>query len=196
MKKIILVQALALSAMLLSTGCGTSQDESQPQASQAEVDIEVSDDSQEESMPEENPVPDETTEPADTDVVTEIDSSESDTEPIELSVDEFVAQIPSVIEGTIGSGDSFGDISLENGDLLICVTLGDPSPLSYEDLMISRTSSITDAILFLDNCFNLWDTITIDFGEFGSIQNGHDNMQDDGYGAYFRQENFVIISGN
>lgn len=126
--------------------------------------------------------------------ISEANSQESSTEPVQLSTDEFISEVSKIIDGSVGTEDSIDDISLENGNLLIHVTLGDPSPFSYEDLMISRTSSITDQILYLEDGFDLWETITIDFGEHGSIQNGHDNMQDDGYGAYFLQENFVITT--
>ena len=113
--------------------------------------------------------------------------------PTQLSTDEFISEVSLAISDAISSEDeSIDSVSLENGDLHICVTLGDPSPFSYEDLMISRTSSITDKILNFKSCFDLWETITVDFGEHGYIQNGHDNIQDDGYGSYFIQENFVI----
>lgn len=124
--------------------------------------------------------------------ISETKSIDSESEPIELSTDEFITKVADLIDGAVGSDDSIDDISLENGNLLVVVTLGDPAPLSYEDLMFSRTSSITDSILRLEDCFGLWDTITIDFHEHGMIRNGHDNIQDDGYGAYFKMENFVI----
>lgn len=113
-------------------------------------------------------------------------------ESTQLSTDEFISEVSLAISNAISEDESIDSISLENGDLRICVTLSDPSPLSYEDLVISRTSSITDKILNFKYCFDLWETITVDFGEHGYIQNGHDNIQADEYGAYFLHENFVI----
>ncbi len=195
MKKTILVLASILSAILLFTGCNSSQEKHN--ASQSESDILQSEYDAETSVSEESPASNVIGNSYNaTEEISETVSLEPTPEPVHLSTDEFISEIPDVIDGSVGAEDSIDNISLENGNLLICVTLGNPSPFSYEDLMLSRTSSITDAILSLENCFDLWDTITIDYGEHGSIQNGHDNIQDDGYGAYFRSENFIITTSN
>lgn len=121
----------------------------------------------------------------------------SDSEPAQLSADDFISDVSLAISDSIDTkNESIDNVSFENGDLRIYVTLGDPTPFTYEDLMVSRTSSITDEVLFLEEYFDQWETITVDFGDLGYIQNNHDNIQDDGYGAYFRQQDFVISNNN
>lgn len=127
----------------------------------------------------------------------ETSSPVSDSEHVQLSTDDFISEVSLAIADSIDTkNETIDNVSFDNGDLHIYVTLGDPAPFTYEDLMISRTSSITDEILFLEEYFDQWETITIDFGDLGYIQNDHNNIQDDGYGAYFRQENFVISNSN
>lgn len=186
MKKIL--YALMISSLvLLLSACGGSTASSDPASTEPEITV---------LNPEPESLSAEYTDaPASPDVsekIPETNLSDSESEPVELSPDEFVSKISEIIDGSVGSDDSIDKISLENGNLLIVVTLGDPAPLSYEDLMFSRTSSITDEILSLEDCFELWDTITIDFGEHGAIKNSHDNIQFNGYGHYFQSENYVI----
>lgn len=127
--------------------------------------------------------------------------SESDETIAESSVVEslqspseaFISDVSAAISGSVTTGkESISGITLENRDLCVSVLISDPSPLTYEDTMLVRTSSITDSILSLENYFDLWDTITVDFGEHGYIQNSQNNIHDDGYGAYFSQSDFVI----
>lgn len=120
----------------------------------------------------------------------EYDSYKNKMKPYEI--DQFVNQVSENISDSIGIEDSIDNISFENGDLRIYVTLGNPAPLTYEDLMISRTSSITDKILTFEEWYELWETITIDFGKHGYIQNGHENIGSNSYGSYFMQEKYII----
>lgn len=69
----------------------------------------------------------------------------------------------------------------------------DPTPLTVEDLAITRTSSITDAILELSNYDSQWNTITVDFGDIGKIVCNKNNVKDNGLGGrYFPSENFTL----
>lgn len=183
MKKILYV--LIITSLLSLTACGSGIATSDQESAKSEISLA---NPQSESLSAEN----QSLSIDSSYDISKADATNSEVEPLELSPDAFVSKVSGVIDDAIASDDSIDDISLQNGNLLVVVTLGDPSPLSYEDLMISRTSSITDAILSLEDYFELWDTITIDFGEHGSIQNGHDNIQNNGYGSYFQSENFVI----
>lgn len=80
---------------------------------------------------------------------------------------------------------------MEDKDLCVTVDLSkaDPSPLTIEDLAISRTSSITDAILELADYDTQWNTITVDFGDIGKVVcDKEDIKENEAGGATFRQK--------
>ena len=107
----------------------------------------------------------------------------------------FVKEIRNKIQGSIASNEYLNNISLYDKELVIEIDLSqtDPSPLTIEELAISRTSSITDPILKLTEYYDLWEVITVDFGETGKISNNKDDIQENGYGGYyFPTSNFVL----
>lgn len=112
------------------------------------------------------------------------------------SSDSFIEDVKSAILASINSDEeSITSVTLNNGDLCISVDLSkaDPAPLTMEDLAISRTSSITDAILALPNSDDQWNTITVDFGEIGKITNSKDNIKEnEAGGRYFSTESFSL----
>lgn len=113
----------------------------------------------------------------------------------EVTADNFIADVKDVIQGAISSKtEAITDVELENGDLCVYVDFSkaDPSPLTLEDLAWSRTSSITDAILELKDYDELWETITVDFGDVGHITNSKTDMKNSGFGRYFPAEDFKI----
>ena len=114
----------------------------------------------------------------------------------ETSANKFLSEVKTAIQSTISSNDeSIINIALNNEDLCITVDLSkaNPEPLTMEDLAISRTSSITDAILELTDYDNQWNTITIDFGDVGKITNKKDDVQENDFGGrYFPSENFIL----
>ena len=91
----------------------------------------------------------------------------------EVSPDNFVADVKDVIQGAIGSNEVITDVVLK-------------------DLALSRTGSITDAILELKDYDSLWETITVDFGEVGHITNNKADIQTGMGGRYFPGENFKL----
>lgn len=125
----------------------------------------------------------------------EILNAQETTSTKEVSPDNFIADVKDVIQGAISSKtEAITDVVLENGDLCVYVDFSkaDPSPLSLEDLALSRASSITDAILELKDYDELWETITVDFGNVGRITNSKTDMQNSGFGRYFPAEDFKI----
>lgn len=113
----------------------------------------------------------------------------------EVTTDNFIADVKEVIQGAISSKtETITDVVLENEDLCVYVDFSKaaPSPLTLEDLAWSRTSSITDAILELKDYDELWETITVDFGDTGHITNNKADMESNGIGRYFPAENFKI----
>lgn len=111
------------------------------------------------------------------------------------ATDRFVDDVKIAIHSCLGENESFKEVTFDNDDLCVYVDFSkvDPAPLTIEDLAISRTSSITDAILELTQYDTLWNTITVDFGDLGEIKNSKDNMQKNELGGrYFPSWNFKL----
>ncbi len=122
-------------------------------------------------------------------------ASQSEDISSEKTVDNFVKEIKNLIADDIGEGESITDVKLNDKDLCIQVDIsdGDTSILTLDDLAISRTSSITDDILGLEDYDELWETITVDFGNIGKITNSKADIETNEYGLrYFPPENFII----
>lgn len=118
-----------------------------------------------------------------------------ETKTDDASADKFVEDVKTAVQGAISSKtESIQDVVLKDGDLCVYVDFSnaDPSPLTLEDLALSRTGSITDAILELKDYDSLWETITVDFGEVGHITNNKADIQTSGGGRYFPSENFKL----
>lgn len=135
---------------------------------------------------------DESTEQTNTNPTTEqTQSTEQKT-----SSDKFISEVKTAIQGTINSDEeSIVDVVLQDGDLCVTVDLSkaNPEPLTIEDLAISRTGSITDAILELTDYDSEWNTITIDFGDIGKVINKKADVKENEFGGrYFPSENFTL----
>lgn len=147
-----------------------------------------------EDEPESEPVANTTTEqPKETEKAEE--SEKTTQEPQKTNdTDKVIATVKEAIQGQVGENESIQDVVLKNMDLKVYVdfTKVDPSPLTIEDLAIARTTSITDEILLFEEYDELWNTITVDFGEIGSIKNSKENIESNEYGRYFKSENFKL----
>jgi hypothetical protein len=111
------------------------------------------------------------------------------------SLDTFVAEVKVAIRGAINSDEeNIVDVVLKNGELCVKVDLSKANPtlLTMEDLAISRTGSITDAILELTDYDNQWETITVDFGDIGKITKNKDDMVETEFGRYFPFEKLTL----
>lgn len=112
------------------------------------------------------------------------------------SSEEFVKDVESVIQNAIAAeGESITDVVLNNRDLHVTVDLSnaDLTFLTVKDLAISRASSITDEILDLSDYDDLWDTITVDFGDIGKIVCSKDDVTENEYGMRcFPSENLIL----
>lgn len=113
-----------------------------------------------------------------------------------LDSDKFIEEVKTITQGAIASeNEAITDVTLKDGDLHVFVDLSnaDSAPLTIEDLAISRTGSITEAILELCEYDELWDTITVDFGDIGQIKNKKDDITENEFGGrYFPSVNFVF----
>lgn len=108
----------------------------------------------------------------------------------------FVEDVKTAISGAIDSDNEvIADVALNDKDLCVTVDLSkaNPEPLTMEDLAISRTSSITDAILELTDYDSQWNTITVDFGDVGKVVCDKDSIREnEAGGRYFPSENFTL----
>ena len=93
------------------------------------------------------------------------------------------AEVPSFVEGILvdafGEGERISGVSLNGTDLMVSVDLShvDPSPLTWGELLELMTASFTDQILVYRTLDQYWQTITIDFGAYGSIVLGKGDVQ-------------------
>lgn len=132
------------------------------------------------------------TNPADTQAADSVvDASQSS----DKSDDSFIQEIRSAISGSVGEGESITDVSLSDGNVCVVVDLSgtDTSLLSIEDVAVSRASSITDAFLDISDCDDLWESITVDFGDVGKITMNKKDVETNEYGGrYFDESQFVL----
>ena len=115
-------------------------------------------------------------------------STEGDASAGTVDANELIKAVKEAIDGQIGEGEKIADVSFDGEELIVKVDLSgaDTSRLSPELLAESRTSSITDGILQLeDKYYNTWNKITVDFGSVGSISFNKNEVKDQGLGRYF-----------
>ena len=114
--------------------------------------------------------------------------------------EQFIEKVKEKADGAIGKeNETITDIKLNNKNLTVYVDISkaDPSPLTYEQLAESRTSSITDAILELQEYYDLWESITIDFGKIGKSKSNKSDIEKNEYGsAYFPLEDFSLVGSS
>lgn len=116
------------------------------------------------------------------------------TAKINISVEDFVGNLKVIATGKVGENESVTDVICEEGVLTIYVDLENavvPEGFTVRDIALSRVSSITDAILAIPNCDDMWDEIIIDFGKVGAVKNTKSNIVDNEYGRYF--DNFKLV---
>lgn len=116
--------------------------------------------------------------------------SDSSPESAPVQSEDFIQEVQLALDGQVGQGEEITSIEKSGDNLIIKVdmsgatnTHGIPLNLIAE----SRCSSITDAILELERD-DQWETITIDFGELGSMMCGKGDIEENEYGRYISSE--------
>lgn len=104
-----------------------------------------------------------------------------------VSSEAFIDIIKETIQGTVGTDEYITDVALTDNILTIYVDLSkaDTTIVPFEDLAISRASSITDSFLELKQYDDLWEEIIIDFGNVGQVKNTKSDIIESSYGRYF-----------
>ena len=109
-------------------------------------------------------------------------SASSDVAPV--SSDELVAKVTEILPNYITPGAE-----------LKSVTMNDNSKIQFPMDVIAETSvsEITDPILGLgDEYFNAWDTISLDFGEYGHATFSKSDVAANAVGKYFSYEGNIL----
>lgn len=82
----------------------------------------------------------------------------------------------------IGVHDVLESVKLNNSNIEIIVTLGDPKPFSFRDVAVNRVASITDELLEVGGSL---ENITIKFTNSGSITLNTSEKTTGSFGNYF-----------
>ena len=104
-----------------------------------------------------------------------------------MTVNAFTSQIQNEIKGSLSARDKINSITLENRNLLVSVSL------EKNNVTLDRFSSITDKILGIENGYELWDSITVDFGSLGYITKSKDDIVTNNKGSHFLVEKTDIV---
>ena len=124
-------------------------------------------------------------------------SASSDVAPV--SSDELVAKVTEILPNYITPGAELKSVTMnENKNLSIVVDLthvNDNSKIQLPIDTIAETSvsEITDPILGLgDEYFNAWDTISLDFGEYGHTTFSKSDVAANAAGKYLSYEGNIL----
>lgn len=121
----------------------------------------------------------------------------SDIAPV--SSDELIAKVTELLPDNMTEGAELKNVAVrENKDLFIEVDLthaNDNSNIKLPLDVVAETSvsQITDPILDLgDEYYNAWDTITLDFGDYGHVTFSKSDVTANAAGKYFSYEGDVL----
>lgn len=129
-----------------------------------------------------------------------ISQKEDSPEDEHVDGESLISAVREVTNGTVAKDESISDVTFDNGNLTVLVDLSeaDTSVVPLNELSVARISSITDAILSMDQkYYDAWDTITIAFDNGDSATFDKSKVADDGAGKYFKlSDNCLEIGAN
>lgn len=124
-------------------------------------------------------------------------SASSDVAPV--SSDELVAKVIEILPDHMTPGAELKSVTMgEDKNLTIVVDLthaGENAKIELPKDVIAETSvsDITDPILDLgDEYYNAWDTMTLDFGEYGHATFSKSDVAANAVGKYFSYEGNIL----
>lgn len=111
-----------------------------------------------------------------------------------VSAEDLVAKVQEMLPDYMTPGTSVKSVEMKDKDLYISVDLSKYNgQFPLDAVAETSVSEITDPILSLDESYyNLWDTVTLDFGEQGHATFDKSMIKDDGAGKYFAYEGNVL----
>lgn len=91
-------------------------------------------------------------------------------EPVNRT-DMFLNEIKAILEGKIGSNERYTNIALDGKNVYIGIDISnaDTSILPRKYIAEADTGSVTDAFLGITEYDDLWDSVTLDFGNAGVV---------------------------
>lgn len=114
--------------------------------------------------------------------------ADAQTAAVKDSSREFVDQVWEVFADSVCEYELITDIRIDNKNLIIDVSLpvaADTEDLTVEEITVNSTGSIADPILDMTEYYDLWDSITVDFGSLGYSTNTKDNITGESF-PYFK----------
>lgn len=99
----------------------------------------------------------------------------------------FIETITPDIKWALGTRDRIEDITLEDKKLNLIISL------ERNDKTLDRFSSVFNSILGTEEGYNLWDTITVDFGSQGSVTKTKTDLVNDETGDHFNVVDSDIV---
>ncbi len=114
--------------------------------------------------------------------------TQADSDAGTVGKDELISAVEKAIDGDVAEDEKITGVEFDGENLTVMVDLSsaDTSILSTDLIAESRTGSITDDILSLeDKYYNTWETVTVDFGNVGKISFNKGDVKDSSFGKYF-----------
>lgn len=103
-----------------------------------------------------------------------------------VDVLDLIETVKAVAKEGIADSETITDVTFNGGALTIYVDIENNAEKFGDGYADVRISSITDLILDLeDQYYNSWDTITLDFGKFGSATLEKTMVKNEGMGKFF-----------
>lgn len=111
-----------------------------------------------------------------------------------VSTEDLVAKVQEILPDYMTPGTSVKSVEMKDKDLYITVDLSKYNgQFPLDAVAETSVSEITDPILSLDESYyNLWDTVTLDFGDQGHVTFDKSMVKDDGAGKYFSYEGNIL----
>lgn len=111
-----------------------------------------------------------------------------------VSTEDLVAKVQEILPDYMTPGTSVKSVEMKDKDLYITVDLSKyEGQFPLDAVAETSVSEITDPILSLDESYyNLWDTVTLDFGDQGHVTFDKSMIKDDGAGKYFSYEGNIL----
>lgn len=111
-----------------------------------------------------------------------------------VSTEDLVAKVQEILPDYMTPGTSVKSVEMKDKDLYITVDLSKyEGQFPLDAVAETSVSEITDPILSLDESYyNLWDTVTLDFGDQGHVTFDKSMVKDDGAGKYFAYEGNIL----
>lgn len=107
---------------------------------------------------------------------------------------DIVSKAKEILPDVLTPGIEISSIELKDKNLYIAANLNNYSgQFALEAVAEAGVTEISDALLSLDDeYYEVWDTMTIDFGDQGHVTFDKSTIKDDGAGKYFSYDGSIL----